>query len=81
MRDYCRLDAERRMLAALFYTAEVNDQPPYKWLDALKQARTTPEYRKISEQLEPSLVALEESLEQDELARLIESIPPTDFPS
>ncbi|MHB8755650.1 MAG: hypothetical protein ACYC92_11940 [Candidatus Acidiferrales bacterium] len=81
MRAYCHLRADRNTLAAILQTAETLNQVPHGWLNALKLARTTPEYRSISEQLEPSFGALEESLEESELARLIESIPSTDLPN
>lgn len=79
MRAYLHLQADMRYLAAMLKTCEDFNQVPYGWLDALKQARTTPEYRSISEQVEPLLAALEESLAESELARLIESIPTADW--
>ena len=79
LRACCHLRADRNALAAILEGAEKFNQVPHGWLNALKLARTTPEYRSISEQLEPSFAGLEESLQESELARLIESIPPTDL--
>jgi hypothetical protein len=79
VREHFRLQAEVRTLAAMLEVAERLDQAPFKWLDALKQARETQGYRSISEQFEPQLVAIEHSLEENELAHLLGSIPPAEF--
>lgn len=79
IREFFRLQAEVRSLAALLQTAELMDQPPIKWLDALKQMRTLQEYRNISEQYAPLLAHIEQFAEATELDQLIKSIPPTEF--
>jgi hypothetical protein len=79
IREFFRLQAEVRTLAAILQTAEQLDQPPIKWLEALKQARTHPNYRNISEQYAPLLDHIEQSAQANELDRLIKSIPPTQF--
>jgi hypothetical protein len=79
IRAYFRLQAEARFLAAMLQTAELMDQPPIKWLEALKQARNLPDYRKISEQHSEQLSELEESADANELSHFLESIPPTEF--
>jgi hypothetical protein len=79
VREHFRLQAEVRTLAAILEVAERLDQAPFKWLDALKQARQTPGYRTISEQFEPQLAEVERSLEDTELGLMLEKIPPTQF--
>jgi len=79
IREHFRLQADVRALAAILEMAEKHNRPPYGWLDALKVMRTEPAYRNISEQFAPRLAELEQSLEANELVRLLESIPPAHF--
>jgi hypothetical protein len=79
IREHFRLQAEVRTLAALLETAVQLNQPPFGWLDALKLARKQPDYRSISEQFEPQLAEVERSLEESELGRVLEKIPPIQF--
>lgn len=79
IREFFRLQADVRTLAAILQAAEQLDQPPIKWLEALRLARLQPDYRSISEQYAPLLAHIEQSAEANELDRLIKSIPPTQF--
>lgn len=79
IREHFRLRADINTLAAILETAVRLNRPPFGWLEALKLARTKHEYRNISEQFEPQLAEVERSLEEAELDRLLDSIPPTQF--
>jgi hypothetical protein len=79
IREHFRLQADVRLLASLLEAAERLNQAPHGWLKALRQGRMTPEYRNVSEQLEPQLAQFEQSLDADELNHLIEMLPPTQF--
>lgn len=74
LRAYCHLEADFRTVAAMLHSFELLHQAPKDWMDDLNQARQTDEYRKISEQLEPEFRALEQSLDESELARLLASV-------
>jgi hypothetical protein len=81
VREHFKLQADVQTLAAMLETSVNLGRPPVGWLKALKLARQEPNYRNISEQFETQLVELERSLDESELARLVDSIPQTDFPN
>lgn len=81
IREHFRLQADVKALAAILETAVRLNQPPFEWLEALKLTRKEAAYRSISEQFEPQLAELERSLEENDLARLLKSIPPVQFPN
>jgi hypothetical protein len=77
IREHFRLQAEIRSLAAILEGAEQVRQPPWGWRQALKQLRLTESYRKISEQYAQQLTHIEQAADENELRRLIDTIPPT----
>jgi len=76
IREHLRLQAEVRSLAAILESAEQVRQPPWAWRDALKQLRRTESYRNISEQYAQQLARIEEAADENELSRVIGTIPP-----
>jgi hypothetical protein len=79
IREHFRLQAEVQTLAAILETAVHVHEPPNGWLEALKLARETEAYRNISEQYASLVVQLEKSADANDLDRLMDTIPPTDF--
>jgi hypothetical protein len=77
IREHFRLQAEARSLTAVLQGAEQVRQPPWAWRDALKQLRLTASYRNISEQYAQELAHIEEAADENELLRLIDTIPTT----
>jgi hypothetical protein len=77
IREHFRLQAEARSLAAILEGAEQVRQPPWNWRDALKQLRLTESYRNISEQYTQQLADIEQYADENELCRVIDTIPPT----
>jgi len=78
LREHFRLQAEVKALASIIETfVYQNTPPPKNWIELLKMARKTEAYQKISEQYAQDLSRLEGVLEANELARFLETIPPT----
>src|SRR5713226_9355864 len=73
LREYFRLQAEVKTLAGIIQTfVHLNEPPPMNWLELLKLARETQDYRNISEQYTQVLARLESVADASELARLLE---------
>jgi len=77
IREYFRLQAEVRSLAAILEGSAQVRQPAWGWREALKQLRLTESYRNISEQYALELAHIEQVADEHELRRVIEALPPT----
>lgn len=77
IREYFRLQAEVRSLAAILEGAAQGHQPPWAWREALKQLRLTESYRNISEQYALELARIEQVADERELRRVMEALPPS----
>jgi len=77
IREYFRLQAEVRSLAAILEGAVQGHQPPWGWREALKQLRLTDCYRNISEQYALELAHIEQAADEHELRRVLDTLPPT----
>ena len=76
IREYFRLQAEVRSLAAILEGAVQGHQPPWAWREALKPLRLTQSYRNISEQYALELAHIEQVADEHELRRVMEALPP-----
>jgi hypothetical protein len=79
LRDYCRLQAEVRALAAILETAVTLNVPPVGWLDRLMEMRQTLEYRSIAEQYEPQIRQGEQAADDALLNNVVRTIPRVGF--
>ena len=79
LRDRFQLEADVASLASILEGAVLMDQPPFGWLEALKQMRETVEYRNTSEQYAQQLAQVEKIADAVEWENFLKSIPPTHF--
>jgi len=77
LREFMRLQAEVRTLASILEAAVRINQPPVGWLDLLKEARKSQEYRSISEQYEAEFSRIEQNADETALYELSRTMPST----
>ena len=81
MREHLRLQADLRTLASILTVAEMQERPPYEWLEALKLMREQPEYQNIAQEHEQLFRSVENAADVEECQRLLETMPSTQFPN
>lgn len=79
IREHFRLKAEIVALTAILTACELANEAPLGWQKALRTARTQPGYQNTLRECEPSFAQLQDAADQNDLDRLIKSIPLTNF--
>ena len=79
VKEHFRLRAEITALKAILVACEQTNEAPVDWQKTLEVARAQAGYQNILQECDPLFAQLQDAADLNDLSRLIESIPPTNF--